>query len=230
MNVSDIDLTESSLYRQGFPHETFSQLREEAPVWRHPDTPGFEQTGGESFWVLSRYEDIREVNRNADVFLSSGGAGLGYEGMGLMLTDMDGQSHIRQRKLISSGFTPRMTKRLEEQARGWAIKIIEDALEKESVEFVQEVAYQLPMHMIADVLGIPIEDRDWLFKITNDMLLCMDPESPVPESEREDLAAQVFGYGAKISKQKRETPSDDVLSTLVTVEDGIELICLNSLS
>lgn len=221
MNVNDIDLTNSALYRQGFPHETFSQLREEAPVWRHPDTPGLEQAGGKSFWVVSRYEDIREVNRNAEKFLSCGGAGLGYEGMGLMLTDMDGQPHIRQRKLISSGFTPRMTKRLEEQARGWAIKIVEDALEKESVEFVQEVAYQLPMHMIADVLGIPIEDRDWLFNLTNDMLLCMDPESAVSESERDGLAAQIFGYGQKISTQKREVPSDDVLSTLVTVEDDL---------
>ncbi len=221
MKLDEIDLTQSNLYRQGFPHDVFTTLREEAPVWRHPDTPGFEQTGGEGFWVLSRYEDIRDVNRQSDLFLSSSGPGLGYEGTGFMLTDMDGQPHIRQRKLISSGFTPRMTKRLEELAREWAISIVEDALARETVEFVQEVAYQLPMHMIADVLGIPKEDRDWLFALTRDMLLCIDPEYPVPESQREGLAAQVFAYGQKVSAQKRKTPGDDVLSRLVTVEDDL---------
>jgi len=219
MNLDDIDLTQSSLYRQGFPHDVFTTLREQAPVWRHPKTEGLEQTCGDSFWVLSRFEDIRNVNRRADVFLSKGGAGLGYEATGLMLTDMDGQTHIRQRKLISSGFTPRMTKRLEDQARGWAVRIIDDALARENVEFVQEIAYQLPMHMIADMLGIPTEDRDWLFALVNDMLLCIDPEHPVSESEREGLGAQIFGYGKKISAQKREAPTDDILSLLATASD-----------
>ena len=202
LDLNELDLTHSELYRKGFPHEIFSQLRQEAPVWRHPDSSGLDQTLDESFWVLSRYEEIREVNRKSELFLSALGPGLGYEGTGLMLTDMDGQPHIRQRKLISSGFTPRMTRRLEDQAREWAVRIIDKALEKESVEFVQEVAYQLPMHMIADILGIPIEDRDWLFNLTNDVLLCVDPEHPVPESEREGLAAQIFGYGQKMATAK----------------------------
>ncbi len=219
MNLDEIDLTQSQLYRQGFPHDVFSRLRKEAPVWRHPETAGFELTGGEGFWVLSRYAEIRDVNRAADLFLSARGPGLGYEGTGLMLTDMDGRAHLRQRKLISSGFTPRMTRRLEEQARKWAVSIVEEALERETVEFVQEVAYQLPMHMIADVLGIPGEDRAWLFALTNDMLLCVDPEHPVPESERESLAAQIFAYGQKITARKRAAPEDDILSLLATVED-----------
>jgi len=227
MNLDEIDLTRSELYRNGFPHDVFTTLREQAPVWRHPETAGFEQTGGKGFWVLSRYAEIRDANRQSDLFLSCKGPGLGYEGTGLMLTDMDGQPHIRQRKLISSGFTPRMTRRLEDLAREWAVKIVDDALERETVEFVQDVAYQLPMHMIADILGIPKKDRDWLFALTNDLLLCVDPEHPVPESEREGIATQVFGYGQKISARKREAPGDDVLSVLVTVED--ELGKLNDL-
>lgn len=219
INVDDIDLTDTSIYRNGFPHDIFTALRDQAPVWRHPDCPGLKDVGGESFVVLSRYGDIRDVNRNAELFLSVGGAGLGYEGLGLMLTDMDGQRHIRQRKLISSGFTPRMTKRLEEQARQWAVKIVDDALAKGSVEFVQEVAYQLPMHMIADILGIPQEDRAWLFTVINDMLLCVDPAHPVPESKREELATEVFAYGKKISSEKRKAGTGDILSTLVTAED-----------
>ena len=227
ITLDDIDLTRSELYRNGFPHDVFTALREQAPVWRHPETPGFEQTGGKGFWVLSRYAEIRDVNRQSDLFLSSSGPGLGYQGTGLMLTDMDGGAHLRQRKLISSGFTPRMTRRLEDLARKWAVSIIEDALARETVEFVQDVAYPLPMHMIADILGIPREDRDWLFALTNDMLLCIDPDHPVPESQRDVLAAQIFGYGQKIAAQKRAKPEDDVLSLLVTVED--ELGRLNDL-
>ena len=218
-DLNELDLTQSELYRNGFTHEVFARLRKEAPVWRHPETPGLDQTLDESFWVLSRYEEIRQVNRQADRFLSALGPGLGYPGTGFMLTDMDGQPHIRQRKLISSGFTPRMTRRLEDQAREWAVRIIERAIERENVEFVQEVAYQLPMHMIADILGIPVEDRDWLFALTNDLLLCVDPEHPVPESEREGIAAQIFGYGQKMATHKRSDPADDVLSVLVGVED-----------
>jgi cholest-4-en-3-one 26-monooxygenase len=169
--------------------------------------------------VISSYEHIREANRNADLFLSKGGAGLGFEGTGLMLTDMDGPPHIRQRKLISSGFTPRMTKRLEEQAREWAIKIVDDAVERESIEFVQEVAYQLPMHMIADMLGIKNEDRQWLFTMTNDLLQCADPMSPVPVSDREGIAGQIFAYGQKVADEKRSNPEDNILSKLATVED-----------
>ncbi|MGY8804449.1 MAG: cytochrome P450, partial [bacterium] len=93
INVDDIDLTDTSIYRNGFPHDIFTALRDQAPVWRHPDCPGLKDVGGESFIVLSRYSDIRDVNRNAERFLSVGGAGLGYEPTGLMLTDMDGQRH-----------------------------------------------------------------------------------------------------------------------------------------
>jgi cytochrome P450 len=221
MNLDEIDLTRRSLYRQGFPHDLFRSLRDEAPVWRHPETEGFAQTGGEGFWVLSRYEDVRNVNRNAELFLSAKGPSLDSEGTGLMLVDMDGQPHIRQRKLISSGFTPRMTQRLEDRARTWAVAIVEEALERETVEFVQEVAYQLPMHMIADILGIPKEDREWLFALTNDMLLCTDPEHPVPESERQRLSTEIFSYGQRITAKKREQSEDDVLSRLATVEDEL---------
>jgi cytochrome P450 len=218
MNLDEIDLTRSELHRSGFPHEIFTALRKQAPVWQHPLTPGCEATGGERFWVVSRYEEIRNANRRSDLFLSRSGSGLGFEGTGFMLTDLDGEAHLRQRKLISAGFTPRMTRKLEDLARQWAVSIIENALARETVEFVQDVAYQLPMHMIADVLGIPLEDRDWLFALTNDLLMCSDPEHPVPEEAQEGIAAQIFEYGQKISARKRARPEDDVLSILATIE------------
>jgi cytochrome P450 len=135
-----------------------------------------------------------------------------------MLTHMDGPRHLRLRKLISSGFTPRMTKRLEDQARGWAVRIIEEALERETVNFVQDVAYQLPMHMIADIVGIPAEDRGYIFNVVNDMLMCSNPDHPVPAAKGQELMTEIFAYGASLSKAKRAKPADDIWSLLAVAE------------
>ncbi len=87
-----------------------------------------------------------------------------------MLVSMDGSDHVRQRRLVSAGFTPRMVKHLELQIRQWAESIVDRALQQGECDFVVEIAYKLPMHVIADIVGIPIEDRDWLFTLTNEAL------------------------------------------------------------
>ena len=83
-----------------------------------------------------------------------------------MLVSMDGSDHVRLRRLVSAGFTPRMVKHLELQIRQWAESIVDRALQQGECDFVAEIAYKLPMHVIADIVGIPIEDRDWLFTLT----------------------------------------------------------------
>ena len=165
LKIEDIDLANRDLFRHGFPHQVFSLLRSEAPVWRHPDTPGCAEIDHCGFWVLSKHEDIQAANRDTELFTAIDGPALPAmpDRRGLMLVSMDGPAHTRQRKLISAGFTPRMTARLENQARGWAASIIDSALESGTCDFVEDVAYKLPMHMIADIVGIPPEDRDWLF-------------------------------------------------------------------
>jgi len=223
LKLDEIDLTRADLYRTGFPHDVFAVLRKDAPVWKHPTTPGLEQTAGDTFWVVSRAAEIREVSRRSELFVSSRGPGLADAGGGqdVWLTHMDGPAHLRQRKLISAGFTPRMIRRLEDLARDWAAKIVDAALERETVEFVEDVAYQLPMHMIADILGVPKEDRDWLFALTSDWLNCVDPQHPVPESKRSGLAVEIYRYGQGLAARKRALPEDDVLSLLVAVEDEL---------
>jgi len=215
-NLEAIDLTDRALFRTGFPHEVFTRLRREAPIWWHPATPGCAEIGGDGFWVLSRHVDIQTASRAPELFTATDGPGLPQERQrnSPMLTNMDGERHLRQRKLISAGFTPRMTKRLEEQARGWAVSIVEAALERETCNFVQDVAYQLPMHMIADIVGIPIEDRAPIFELVNDLLTCTDPEHRVGVDQRDAIAAELFQYGQELSKRKRQQPEDDVWSLL----------------
>lgn len=221
--LADIDLTRPEIVEGGFPHETFTRLRREAPVFWHPMPADLPIETEEGFWVLSKHSDIQAANRDTEAFCAIDGPGLSLspEMRGTMLVSMDGQTHIRQRKIISAGFTPRMVGRLEQQARRWAISIIDDAIEKGSCDFVGDVAYQLPMHMIADIVGIPVEDRQWLFTLTNDFLQGGDFGNSDPEEARAaSMAKQIemFQYAQKLCEDKRKKPEDDVWTIISTFE------------
>lgn len=220
-DLSEIDLTQRELFRHGFPYDVFETLRREAPVWWHPQTPGCVDTDGRGFWVLSRHADIQAASRDAALFSAEDGPSLGAPiggQLSMMMTNMDGPRHIHQRKLISSGFTPRMIGKLEEQARGWAVRILDDALERGRCDFVEDVAYQLPMHMIADIVGIPESDRAWIFSRFSDFLQSADPEHPVSSDDTPAIGLEIFQYGQKLSAEKRAAPTDDVWSILSSAE------------
>jgi cytochrome P450 len=135
-----------------------------------------------------------------------------------MLIAMDPPDQSRLRRLINRGFTPRMVEILEEQARAWAVTIIEHSLDKGECNFVDEVAYQLPMHMIADIVGIPRADRLELFGLTSKALDAFDPLSGLSESEQAMAIGQAYAYGHELAAEKRRAPQDDVWTTLTTAE------------
>jgi cytochrome P450 len=219
-DLADLDLTKVEGYRHGFPHETFTTLRREAPVWWQAVRDDFSENDDDGFWVLSKYDDIQAANRDTELFSAFDGPALGHnpEMRGLMLVSMDGRDHNRQRKLISAGFTPRMVGRLEEQARRWAASIVDDALSHETCNFVEDVAYRLPMHMIADIVGIPFEDRQWLFTLTTDFLQAGDPAQAVSREQQLAIQLQMFQYAQELGAQKRKSPQDDIWTNLSTVE------------
>jgi cytochrome P450 len=219
-DLADIDLTDVELYRQGFPHEIFTRLRREAPVHWQPMPEDATETKEPGFWVLSKYQDIQAANRDSELFSAIDGPALSHtpEMRGAMLVSMDGSDHNRQRRLISAGFTPRMTGRLEQQARRWAVSIIDEALERGTCDFVQDVAYQLPMHMIADIMGIPIEDRQWLFTLTTNFLQAGDPANPITKEQQIAIQVEMFQYAQELGRKKRADPQDDIWTILSTVE------------
>ncbi len=216
----DVDLTQSALYADGFPHEAFAHLRQNAPVMWQAFPKGFPGSHDDGFWVLSKHEDVQAVSRNPELFSAFDGPQLSHqpEIAGAMLVSMDGSDHVRLRRLVSAGFTPRMVKHLELQIRQWAELIVDRALEQGECDFVAEIAYKLPMHVIADIVGIPIEDRDGLFALTNQALQAGLPENPRSDGEQLEAQIQMFDYAHKLGEEKRVTPQDDVWTILSTVE------------
>lgn len=215
-----LDMTDLDFFRRGFPHEVFTQLRREAPVWWQAPPTDDTTAVHEGFWVLSKYEDIQRANRDTELFEAIDGPQLqsAPEIRGKMLLSMDGQDHARLRKLISAGFTPRMVSRLQDQSRAWAASILDSAVEREQFNFVEAVAYPLPMHMIADIMGVPLADRPWVFAKANDLMMCTDPEYPVPQEEQAKLQIELFQYAQQLSAEKRRAPEDDIWTRLCAVE------------
>jgi cytochrome P450 len=215
-----VDLTDNALYADGFPHEVFTRLRAEQPVAWHAFPDGFPGNHDGGFWVLSKHEDVQMVSRNPQLFCAFDGPQLSLqpEIAGSMLVSMDGDAHVRQRRLISAGFTPRMVKQLERQIRTWAESIVDRALQLGECDFVSEIAYKLPMHVISDIVGIPMEDRERLFTLTNEMLLGGLTDGDRAAHQQLEVQIEMFEYAQKLGRDKRRHPEDDVWTILSTVE------------
>ena len=219
--VLDVDLTGHALYRGGFPHELFRELRDEHPVWRHPHTTLTRAPEGMEFWVVLGHPELQALARDWRTFSSLDGASIsptGDEQRGHTLVSADPPNHSRMRKLISSGFTPRMIKRLDEQIAARTTRVLDAAAEAGSCNFVQDVAYQLPMHVIADILGIPEADRPDVFAWTDTIMSAPDPEAGISNDDWFLAGAQLYEYARELGEDKRRRPTDDVWSILTAAE------------
>ena len=214
-----IDLTDAAHYRAGFPHALFTRLRRETPVCWHP-APADGLAADAGFWLLTRHADVQAANRDSARFSAVDGPSLidRPEIRGTMLVSMDGREHARLRRLISAGFTPRMVARLEDRMRRWTASILDAALARGTCNFVADVAYQLPMHVIADIVGIPVADRQWLFTRTNEFLAAGDPAGGQSPQAQLAIQLEMFAYARELGARKRAAPQDDVWTILSTVE------------
>ncbi|HVU71357.1 MAG TPA: cytochrome P450 [Mycobacteriales bacterium] len=210
----DIDFVSGAFWGAN-PHEQLTWVRENAPVY----------WDGRA-WGISRYEDVREVSKRPDLFGNAQGIRPDAPAMP-QLIDTDAPVHTHRRRLVSRGFTPRRVKDLEAKTRAWCDDIIDDVCERGECEFVSEVAAALPMAMIGDALGFPLEERATLLKWSDDMLTglngLLDAEGEVVLRAAEAYAAfREYIIGA-IEERRRE-PTDDLLSILVEADvDGSAL-------
>lgn len=254
---------DADTYTAGAPLDVLAQLRETDPgvVWvEEPPAPGF--PGGPGYWLVLRHGDVRAVLRDAATYSSHLGAtqvrdpatpaDLAY--VRRMMLNMDPPAHTRLRKPLQRSFTMRAVARLEEQVVGHVRAILDRALTEPggTVDFARDVAADLPLLTLADVLGVPPEDRMLLFDWSNRVIGFQDPDyatsaafdpatgtdlarqalalRPEPDAEgrmpdprtREGMP-DLYAYAHLLGTAKRADPGEDVMSILLAQDDAISV-------
>jgi cholest-4-en-3-one 26-monooxygenase len=227
MELSDIDLTDAEAYVDAVPHEWFAYLRKNAPVWWH------EEKDGPGFWCVTKYDDCVAVNREYDTFSSAKKATFiwelpdeAIEQQKLMMLNMDPPLHTRYRRLVNKGFTPRTISSLEERIHQTADDIIDAVIEKGEADFVTDIAAELPLVVIAELLGVPQDDRHNMFDWSNRMIGRLDSEYAEDETQAAaddpeyatQAAMELYAYAADLYSKKRLDPHEDLMSVLTQVE------------
>jgi cytochrome P450 len=218
-----IDLSNHDEFVDGVPHAAFAALRREDPVHWNPEPDG------RGFWAVTRYEDIRTVHRTPQTFSSEiGGTSLEdlepeYIEARKSMIDMDPPRHDELRAIVNRRFTPRAVTVWENQVRRVAQTVLDEALPKESFDFVEEIASEIPMQVFADILGVPQSERREIIEIGDRLLGNADPEYAhtgdddahrhLPFSS--PAALEMFAFGRRLYEERRKEPRDDIMTQLV---------------
>ena len=220
MTLEDVNLADPGNFVASVPHEMFEVLRRDAPVWFHPGTDEVE-----GFWCIVKHADLVELSRDYGHASSAlGGITLhdaSAEDLELqrqMMLMMDPPNHTKLRLLVNKGFTPRMIGRLDEHIRDIAKAIVDEVASRGECDFVVEVAAQLPLRVIAEMMGVPDADRPKIFEWTNRLIGSEDPEYNVSRDEAIGAASEMFMYSTELAAEKRKNPGDDIISTLLQAE------------
>ena len=200
MKLSDVDLYNPDNFVHEVPHEMFRVLRREAPVYFHPEPDG------PGFWVLTKYEDVKSCSRNPQLFSSwLGGTnipdrdGEQLDRMRVLMLNMDPPKHRQFRNIVNKAFTPRMVKQLEPRVRGMAKRIVDRVAHQGECDFVSEVAAKLPMEVICEMMGVPNEDREHIYDLTNKLIGFDDPEFQSSPKDAEVASLQRRASGLALS-------------------------------
>lgn len=220
-----IDLL-ADTWAERIPHAELEWLRANEPVYWHAGPEA-----GEGFWCITKYEDVWRISRDIDTFsVEAGGAFIethdeeSLELMRMTLLNMDPPKHSRYRKLVSAGFTPRMIKLLREKIDSRARLIVDGIADRGSCEFVEDVAAELPLQVICEMIGVSEEDRHLIFEWSNTLVGFDDPDYRATEQDGEIAMAQMYAYCDRVAAQRREDPRDDIMTKLATAEvDGDRL-------
>jgi cytochrome P450 len=223
--IGGVDLADPDTYALGMPFDAFRELRHRAPVAWHPygDGPGF--------LTLTGYDEVLAVSRDSATW-SSQSAGVFFDvprpedkfQLELMMLTMDPPRHTKLRSLVSKGFTPRQVAKLNDHVADMARQIVDDVVRRGECDFVDDVAGALPSFVIAELLGIPLEDGRRLYELTEVMNSGAVGDTHQGVSPVIDAQLQMFQYGSELAARKRQTPGDDIATSLLEAEvDGERL-------
>jgi cholest-4-en-3-one 26-monooxygenase len=231
IDASQIDLLDFDRFTEGIPHEWFTWLRNNDPVHFHPEPDG------PGFWVITKLDDVVVCNRDAGTFSSAASRG-GVVGLtdpparegeppsaaGNLMLFMDPPDHTRYRRLVNRGFTPRMIGQMEVHIRELTTNILDAVLPNGEADFVVDIAAELPLEVIAELIGVPSEDRHKIFDWSNRMIGGDDPEYQVSEEAIFEAQVEMFLYAQQLAEKHRELPGDDIITALLSAEvDGESL-------
>ncbi|OMC40587.1 steroid C27-monooxygenase [Mycobacterium sp. GA-1841] len=221
------DFTDPDVLLRGVPVDEFAQLRKTAPVWWNEQGESIFDDGG--YWVITRHEDIKTISRNGGDLWSTNAKGavmrlpdsVTAEQLDLtkaLLINHDAPEHTRLRKLVSRLFTPRSVAVLEEKLAVAARDIVAKAAQKDTGNFVDDIAVGLPLLAIADLIGVPEEDREKVFNWSNAIINTDDPDF---DADPTMANAELMGYAYTMAEQRRACPADDIVTRLVQADiDG----------
>jgi cholest-4-en-3-one 26-monooxygenase len=226
------DVNDPDMYQVRLPREEFDELRKTAPIWWQSQPVGRDGFHDEGHWVLTKHADVKEVSRNSEVFSSYENTAIirfshemtrdNIEMQRVILLNMDAPQHTRMRAIISRGFTPRAVANLKDALTARARNIVETALESGEGDFVRDIACELPLQAIAELLGVPQEDRMKLFDWSNQMVSYDDPD--YDPSDGETASFEMLSYFMEVAEERKDNPQNDIVTKLVTADiDGQEL-------
>lgn len=227
MQPDFVDVFDLDMFVRGDHHEMFRRLRAEAPVSWHADPHG----KGEGFWNIVSHADLQMVNRDTATFSSQMEGALmhdqpapsGFDSRGKLLIDTDAPVHTRYRRLINKGFTPRMVGLLEQYLQHRAELIVDNVIERGECDFVGDLAMELPLQAIAEIMGVPQEDRRLIFDWSNKMVGAQDPEytttGELADMDEATVAAgELYVYVNQLREERASDPRDDIVTKLINAE------------
>ncbi|HEY7486927.1 MAG TPA: cytochrome P450 [Streptosporangiaceae bacterium] len=228
----EIDLVDQDTYlRSGVPYDQFRWVREHDPVYYHH---GDRQRGWPDFWAVTKHEDVVHVSRHPELFSSYRRLSLFDEPatddlsmQRMMMLNQDPPEHTRRRSLVNKGFTPRTIGRLEEHIREICHGLIDEVAPRGEADFVADIAAQLPLYVICELLGAPPEDRDKIFKWSNMLIGYDDPDFRRTPEEGMDAATQLYAYANELGARRREDPRDDIVTKLLQPDENGDELSVN---
>jgi len=232
-----VDLADLDVFERGEAWAMFDTLRRESPVhWTE------EHDGGSGFWAITRYDDIEKVDKDPETFTSTKFTNLEeppeeFQELRRSLLETDGPRHLALRKLLMRDFTPAQLRRYEDFLRGLAALTVETALQQEEMDFVDAIAADYPIAVLARLLDVPDEMTPQLISWGNEIVGFSDPEYArvlVNSEEAQQyrhlpfsspVSQEIFEYGRKLASERRGGDGEDLVSKLVNrlPEDGVPL-------
>ncbi|GAA4577235.1 cytochrome P450 [Planotetraspora kaengkrachanensis] len=228
----DINLVDQDHYSsKGAPHDQYRWLRANAPVFRHE---GDAERNWPGFWALTKHEDVVHVSRHSELFSSAAKLALfdempeeQRELQRMMMLNQDPPEHTRRRSLVNRGFTPRAISKLEDHIREICHQLVDEARDKPEADFVRDFAAPLPLYVICELLGAPIEDRDKIFEWSNRMIGAQDPDYAAEADESQTAAMEVYSYANELAAARKDDPQDDIVTKLLLPAENGETLSVD---